>query len=209
MAPKGEMAMVLTKRIQTIIFGLWLGIVLIGNAFGDTIFWCVDKEGIKKLRNYPCGHGEQEMKRMSFIHIRNEEQTSNKSPQIATTANAQQLRAQAQYEYDIATRDDIIRRTEALAAKYPGQGGRILAAGIAAASGNPDNATARYNAALGAIPQQESPPPTAPRSAINTQTGEFYPGVAGGIINPRNGRFYPEVAGGYINSTTGQFIPAQ
>ena len=45
--------------------------------------------------------------------------------------------------------------------------------------------------------------------ALNTTTGEFYPGTDGGIINPRNGQFYPDVGGGYINPQNGQFIPKQ
>lgn len=43
--------------------------------------------------------------------------------------------------------------------------------------------------------------------AINTTTGEFYPGAAGGVINPRTGQFYPDVGGGYINPQNGQFMP--
>lgn len=47
------------------------------------------------------------------------------------------------------------------------------------------------------------------RGAIDTTTGEYYPGVANGIINPRTGEFMPAVAGGYIDPTTGRFIPKQ
>lgn len=43
--------------------------------------------------------------------------------------------------------------------------------------------------------------------AIDIRTGEFYPGVPGGIINPRTGEFMPEVGGGYIDPKTGRFIP--
>ena len=50
-----------------------------------------------------------------------------------------------------------------------------------------------------------SPPP----SAIDVRTGQFYPGVAGGVINPTNGQFYPDVGAGYINPTSGQFMPKQ
>jgi len=45
--------------------------------------------------------------------------------------------------------------------------------------------------------------------AIDTRTGEFYPGVAGGIINPRTGEFMPDVGGGYVDPKTGRFIPKQ
>lgn len=58
-------------------------------------------------------------------------------------------------------------------------------------------------------PSAKQAPSSAPRSAINVQTGEVYPGVAGGVINPRNGQFYPDVGGGYIDTTTGKFIPRQ
>lgn len=46
-------------------------------------------------------------------------------------------------------------------------------------------------------------------SAIDTQTGQFYPGVAGGVINPTNGQFYPDVGAGYIDPRSGQFMPKQ
>ena len=49
-------------------------------------------------------------------------------------------------------------------------------------------------------------PSATPRSAINSSTGEFYPGVAGGVINPNTGHFYPDVGGGYVNEK-GQFMP--
>lgn len=41
-----------------------------------------------------------------------------------------------------------------------------------------------------------SPPPTQLRQspgAINSRTGEYYPGVVGGSVNPRTGEFYPSV----------------
>ena len=47
------------------------------------------------------------------------------------------------------------------------------------------------------------------KGAINTRTGEYYPGAAGGIINPKTGQFYPDVGGGYINPKTGEFMPKQ
>jgi len=58
-------------------------------------------------------------------------------------------------------------------------------------------------------PQNEPPKHHQNPGAINTRTGEFYPGVAGGIINPRTGEFYPDVGGGYIKPSTGEFIPKQ
>jgi hypothetical protein len=45
--------------------------------------------------------------------------------------------------------------------------------------------------------------------AIDTRTGEFYPGVRDGIINPRTGEFMPDAGGGYIDPKTGRFIPKQ
>jgi hypothetical protein len=45
--------------------------------------------------------------------------------------------------------------------------------------------------------------------AIDTRTGEFYPGAKGGIISPRTGEFMPDVGGGYIDPKTGRFIPKQ
>jgi len=48
-----------------------------------------------------------------------------------------------------------------------------------------------------------------PRPALNTETGEVYPAVAGGVINTETGEIYPEVAGGYLNPATGQVMPAQ
>jgi hypothetical protein len=55
------------------------------------------------------------------------------------------------------------------------------------------------------------PPAVArpPAGAIDVRTGQFMPGVAGGIVNPRNGQFYPDVGAGYINPQTGQFMPKQ
>lgn len=50
---------------------------------------------------------------------------------------------------------------------------------------------------------------TINKGAINTRTGEYYPGAAGGIINPKTGQFYPDVGGGYINPKTGEFMPKQ
>lgn len=47
------------------------------------------------------------------------------------------------------------------------------------------------------------------KGAIDTRTGEYYPGAAGGIINPKTGQFYPDVGGGYINPKTGEFMPKQ
>lgn len=40
------------------------------------------------------------------------------------------------------------------------------------------------------------------------ETGQYYPGVRGGIINPQTGEFMPAVKGGYIDPQTGRFIPA-
>lgn len=43
--------------------------------------------------------------------------------------------------------------------------------------------------------------------AFDIRTGEFYPGVPGGIVNPRTGEFMPDVGGGYVDPKTGRFIP--
>lgn len=45
------------------------------------------------------------------------------------------------------------------------------------------------------------------RSAIDVTTGQFMPGVAGGVIDPRSGTFYHDVGGGYVNTRTGSFSP--
>jgi hypothetical protein len=63
-------------------------------------------------------------------------------------------------------------------------------------------------------PSSSVPPPPSgligTRSgAIDSQTGDFYPGVKGGIINPQTGEFVPDVGGGYIDPKTGRFIPKQ
>lgn len=196
--------MVLTRRIQTTVFVISLAILLSGKAFGGDIFWCIDKEGIKKLRNYPCGSDEYQLNHMGFIHIK----TPEPLPQPrSATPSAQDVRQQYQdTRYDKAM-NYIKGGSNAWeqAARARIVGNVLQTAEQAAATGNPDNATARFNAALGAT---TPPPPPTPRSAINAYTGEVYPGVAGGIINPRNGQFSQEVAGGYFNITTGQFMPA-
>jgi hypothetical protein len=60
----------------------------------------------------------------------------------------------------------------------------------------------------GGHPSRSAPPPTNP-GAIDVRTGQFYPGVAGGIINPNTGQFMPDVGGGYIDPSTGTFMPKQ
>ena len=48
------------------------------------------------------------------------------------------------------------------------------------------------------------------QDAINTQTGEVYPGAgAGGSINTSTGEYYPAAgAGGSINTNTGEYYPS-
>jgi hypothetical protein len=100
-------------------------------------------------------------------------------------------------------RQALLSQAELLAAGYtPGNRARILSAALGRC---PDSAS---DSASPPRAQVFSPPAT-PRSAINTQTGEVYPGVPGGVINPRSGQFYPDVGGGYINPATGQFMPKQ
>lgn len=46
-----------------------------------------------------------------------------------------------------------------------------------------------------------------PHGAIGTETGQYYPPVAGGVIDPNNGTFYQDVGGGYVDTKTGEFHP--
>lgn len=47
------------------------------------------------------------------------------------------------------------------------------------------------------------------QDAVNTQTGEIYPGAgAGGSINTNTGEYYPAAgAGGSVNPNTGEYYP--
>lgn len=44
----------------------WIVALQIGYAFADEMFWCVDKEGIKRLRNYACGGDERTFVREGY-----------------------------------------------------------------------------------------------------------------------------------------------
>ena len=116
-----------------------------------------------------------------------------------TVSQNTSMSPEEQQAYSQESRADIMKAAQEASAMSPKNSSLIAAAAIDAM------------AAVGGDSKQSPPPANqgVPRSAINTRTGEVYPGVAGGVINPKTGQFYPEVAGGYINPATGQIMPKQ
>lgn len=88
----------------------------------SSIFWCVDREGIKRLRNYPCGANERDLEQIRMktttVHFNN----ANRSVQLPAQTSKKEAATQANEAH---TRMGFNERRELAIANLKGKCGEL------------------------------------------------------------------------------------
>lgn len=159
------------------------------------IIKCIKPDGSIELSDRPCANGKN-----SRVYVRPTNEVSGAyHRRLAVQQRAQE---RAQYQAEVRAANGVAAQAQAeedFKAERAYQ--RQLNEAYAKTQDDARRAERRRAAAAEAARQSAG--------AIDVNSGQFLPGVAGGVIDPRNGTFYQDTGAGYVNSRTGEFSPKQ